>query len=227
MGLNITSANRVILFDMSWNPVHDQQAVGRAYRLGQKKHVYVYRLAMFGTYEEIFFTENIFKLNLSKRVIDKSNPGRHGSNRSRDMEKYFQPTKDDAAAPAIDRDMFEQKDDILDIMLRESDDGNGPKILSLDFQETFHKEEEETLLTAEETLELNAEAEREKKLREEGKFITGDAGRWGRNELSNTLFEEEISDLDPSLIAVRTSSELNTNWQTIRPLMPKESCELA
>jgi len=196
LGLNITSANRVILFDMSWNPVHDQQAVGRAYRLGQQKHVFVYRLATFGTYEEIFFEENIFKLNLSKRVIDKSNPGRHAPNRSKDMEKYFQPPKDDAAAPPIDRPMFENKDDVLDTMLTESDSGDGPKILALDFQETFHKEEEETYLTAEDTLELNAEAEREKQLREEGRFIPG---RWGyNNNEAKTLFPEDMP-YDPPL----------------------------
>jgi len=200
LGLNITSANRVILFDLSWNPVHDQQAVGRAYRLGQRKHVFVYRLATFGTYEEIFFEDNIFKLNLSKRVIDKSNPGRHGTNRSKEMEKYFQPLRDDAAAPPIDRPMFENQDDVLDNMLRESDSGDGPKILALDFQDTFHKDVEETYLTAEDTLELDAEAEREKQLREEGKFIPVIPGRWGYGYgVAKTLFPEDMNDVESIL----------------------------
>jgi hypothetical protein len=51
-----------------------------------------------------------------------------------------------------------------------SDAGTGPKIMELDLTETFHKDEEETYLTAEDTLTANAEAEKEKKLREEGKY---------------------------------------------------------
>ena len=39
LGLNITGANRVILMDFGWNPTWEQQAIGRAYRLGQKQPV--------------------------------------------------------------------------------------------------------------------------------------------------------------------------------------------
>jgi SNF2 family DNA or RNA helicase len=179
----------VILYDLAWNPVHDQQAVGRAYRLGQKKHVFVYRLGVYGTYEEIFFTENVFKLNLSKRVIDKQNPGRFGVSKDADLRRYFQIPKSDDAAVEIDKHLFEKKDKILDKLLRRSDSGDGAKILELDLTETFHKDEEETYLTAEDTLAANQEAEEEKRLREEGIFFESKHS-YNEAQLARELFPE-------------------------------------
>jgi len=52
-GLNITSANHVIHYNLEWNPALEDQASARAYRRGQKKTVFIYRLFYAGTVEQI------------------------------------------------------------------------------------------------------------------------------------------------------------------------------
>ena len=51
-GVNLTAAETVIIFDPWWNPAVEDQAIGRAHRIGQMKAVNVYRLLTFGTIEE-------------------------------------------------------------------------------------------------------------------------------------------------------------------------------
>ncbi|KAJ1657207.1 hypothetical protein IWQ61_003358 [Dispira simplex] len=77
LGLNITSASRVILVDVGWNPSFDEQAVARSYRYGQTKPVFVYRLSSCGTMEDKIFKNNIHKEGLSKRVVDQRNVEKH------------------------------------------------------------------------------------------------------------------------------------------------------
>lgn len=51
-GLNLTQANHVIHYDLWWNPAVESQATDRAFRIGQTKNVWVYRLMNQGTLEE-------------------------------------------------------------------------------------------------------------------------------------------------------------------------------
>src|SRR5699024_10708289 len=52
VGLNLTAANHVIHFDRWWKPAIENQATDRAFRIGQKKNVFVYKLVTSGTIEE-------------------------------------------------------------------------------------------------------------------------------------------------------------------------------
>lgn len=61
VGLNITSANKVVVFDPNWNPAYDLQAQDRAYRIGQVRDVDVFRLVSAGTVEEIVYARQIYK----------------------------------------------------------------------------------------------------------------------------------------------------------------------
>ncbi|KAM3583284.1 DNA repair protein rhp26 [Umbelopsis sp. WA50703] len=69
LGLNLTGADRVIIFDPDWNPSTDVQARERAWRLGQKRSVTIYRLMTSGTIEEKIYHRQIFKQFLTNKIL--------------------------------------------------------------------------------------------------------------------------------------------------------------
>ncbi|KAI9764262.1 MAG: hypothetical protein M1840_008553 [Geoglossum simile] len=89
LGLNLYGANRVIIFDFKFNPTWEEQAVGRAYRIGQKKPVFVYHFISAGTFEEVVHNKAVFKMQLASRVVDKKNPTRYAMKTARDY--LFEP----------------------------------------------------------------------------------------------------------------------------------------
>ncbi|MEW5317192.1 MAG: hypothetical protein WDW38_008516 [Sanguina aurantia] len=70
VGLNIIGANRLVLFDGSWNPAEDLQAMARVWREGQKKQVWIYRLLTTGSIEEKVYQRQMAKQGLSKSIVD-------------------------------------------------------------------------------------------------------------------------------------------------------------
>eukprot|EP00915_Cephaloidophora_sp_WS-2016_P004214 GHVH01005694.1.p1 GENE.GHVH01005694.1~~GHVH01005694.1.p1 ORF type:complete len:1832 (-),score=267.34 GHVH01005694.1:206-5701(-) len=69
LGINLTSADTVIIYDSDWNPQNDVQAVARAHRIGQEKHVKMYRLITARTYEAEMFSRASRKLGLNTAVF--------------------------------------------------------------------------------------------------------------------------------------------------------------
>lgn len=70
VGLTLTEADYVYVLDPWWNPAAEAQAVDRAHRIGQDKHVHVYRLVATDTIEEKVMALKARKAELFARVID-------------------------------------------------------------------------------------------------------------------------------------------------------------
>ncbi|KAH9512905.1 DNA excision repair protein ERCC-6-like [Bulinus truncatus] len=78
VGLTITAADRVVIYDPSWNPATDAQAVDRAYRIGQQKNVVIYRLITCGTVEEKIYRRQVFKDSITRQTTGNTkNPYRY------------------------------------------------------------------------------------------------------------------------------------------------------
>ncbi|EST05585.1 ISWI HAND domain protein [Kalmanozyma brasiliensis GHG001] len=69
LGINLTTADIVVLFDSDWNPQADLQAMDRAHRIGQTKQVYVFRFVTEHAIEERILDRAAQKLRLDQLVI--------------------------------------------------------------------------------------------------------------------------------------------------------------
>ncbi|KNG82509.1 putative SNF2 family helicase/ATPase [Aspergillus nomiae NRRL 13137] len=139
LGLNIPGANRVIIFDFKFSPVWEEQAVGRAYRLGQQKPVYVYRFIAGGTFEEVMYNKAVFKTQLAFRVVDKKNPVRWAQ---KSLGEYLFPAK-----PVPQKDIAEylgRDPQVLDKIIM-GDNGEEKSICNIALTETFQKEDNDKL----------------------------------------------------------------------------------
>eukprot|EP01122_Echinamoeba_exundans_P011906 TRINITY_DN4881_c0_g1_i1.p1 TRINITY_DN4881_c0_g1~~TRINITY_DN4881_c0_g1_i1.p1 ORF type:complete len:1587 (+),score=273.57 TRINITY_DN4881_c0_g1_i1:309-5069(+) len=73
LGINLSTADTVIIFDSDWNPQNDLQAEARAHRIGQKNVVSIYRLVSRNTVEENILARAKKKLALDQLVIQRLN----------------------------------------------------------------------------------------------------------------------------------------------------------
>lgn len=70
VGLNLTAASVVVIFDPDWNPFSDLQAQDRSFRIGQTRVVEVYRFLGAGTIEEQVYVRQVWKQQLAAAAID-------------------------------------------------------------------------------------------------------------------------------------------------------------
>lgn len=134
LGLNIPGANRVIILDFGFNPSWEEQAVGRAYRLGQQKPVFVYRFMAGGTFETKIHNTAIFKTQLSTRVVDKRDLVSWATKSNKDYLFIV-----DDVPPMDNLHEYAGKDKILDVMLEQN------LVRQLELTETFQKESDDKL----------------------------------------------------------------------------------
>jgi superfamily II DNA or RNA helicase len=71
VGLNLIGANRLLLFEPDWNPATDAQAIGRVWRVGQKKEVFIYRLVCASSIEESIVARQQHKNLLSSVITER------------------------------------------------------------------------------------------------------------------------------------------------------------
>ncbi|KAL1623948.1 hypothetical protein SLS56_008073 [Neofusicoccum ribis] len=158
-GFNMPGANRVVIFDFGFNPQNEEQAIGRAYRIGQKKEVFVYRMLAGGTFEPKVWNKALFKTQLASRVVDTKNPERHAEK----MRDYFFDPK-----PVEQQDLAEHqgKDKrVLDKILAKRDQGQDHGIRAITTTETLMTEDLDAALNEQEKEEVvkMIEAERLRK----------------------------------------------------------------
>ncbi|VAH57066.1 unnamed protein product [Triticum turgidum subsp. durum] len=113
LGTNLTGANRVIIFDPDWNPSTDMQARERAWRIGQKRDVTVYRLITRGTIEEKVYHRQIYKHFLTNKVL--KNPQQRRFFKARDMKDLFTLQDDDKNGSTETSNIFGQLSEDVNI----------------------------------------------------------------------------------------------------------------
>lgn len=152
LGLNIQSANRVIIFNFGFNPTWEEQAIGRAYRLGQTKPVFVYRFVAGGTFESMLNNKALFKTGLASRVVDKKNPVR---NAERNPSRWLFPPR------TLDqndiRGEIGKDPQVLDKILEMHGEDHDTYIRDVKTMETLQVEADDVPLTAEEQAEVQEE----------------------------------------------------------------------
>ena len=121
LGLNLQTADTVIIYDSDWNPHQDLQAQDRAHRIGQKNEVRILRLISSNSVEEKILEKAQYKLDMDGKVIQAGKFDNKSTNEERDA---FLKTLLEAAEAAdqVGDQQEEMEDDDLNVIMARSDD---------------------------------------------------------------------------------------------------------
>ena len=173
LGINLVAANRVIVFDASWNPSHDIQSIFRVFRFGQTKPVYIYRSVMVsvktndgmtnvclfrflgkGTMEEKIYERQVTKQSLSARVVDEQQIERHFTmNELAELYEFKDEPQSERPTPIIPQDR----------LLAELMDRNKTVVWGINNHDSLLENQVDQNLTEEERQSAWEEYEQEKK----------------------------------------------------------------
>lgn len=118
LGLNLQSADTVIIYDSDWNPHQDLQAQDRAHRIGQKNEVRILRLITSNSVEERILERAQYKLDIDGKVIQAGKFDNKSTNEERDalLRVMLENEEKDAT------DNEELDDDELNEIISRNDD---------------------------------------------------------------------------------------------------------
>jgi len=118
LGLNLQTADTVIIYDSDWNPHQDLQAQDRAHRIGQKNEVRILRLISSNSVEEKILERAKFKLDMDGKVIQAGRFDNKSSETDRDaMLRVMLETAE--AAETLEQEEMDDED--LNMILARSD----------------------------------------------------------------------------------------------------------
>ncbi|KAJ5223611.1 hypothetical protein N7468_008153 [Penicillium chermesinum] len=121
LGLNLQTADTVIIYDSDWNPHQDLQAQDRAHRIGQKNEVRILRLISSNSVEEKILERAQFKLDMDGKVIQAGKFDNKSTNEERDALLRTLMETAEAADQIGDQDEMDD-DDLNEIMARSEDE---------------------------------------------------------------------------------------------------------
>jgi len=121
LGLNLQTADTVIIYDSDWNPHQDLQAQDRAHRIGQKNEVRILRLISSGSVEEKILERAQFKLDMDGKVIQ---AGKFDNKSTAEERDAFLKTLLEAAESAdqVGENEEMEDDDLNEIMARSEEE---------------------------------------------------------------------------------------------------------
>ncbi|KAI4131613.1 MAG: hypothetical protein LQ338_001127 [Usnochroma carphineum] len=120
LGLNLQTADTVIIYDSDWNPHQDLQAQDRAHRIGQKNEVRILRLISSNSVEEKILERANYKLDMDGKVIQAGKFDNKSTNEERDA--LLRTLLDSAEAAEQLAEQEEMDDDDLNQIMARTDD---------------------------------------------------------------------------------------------------------